>query len=357
MFAGYLVIQCETFPTFVTKALALLVLLLTSPSSQVWLNTINSQFYLAVCATIIFLSRADRRQLQRNLTLAVAGLTGPVTTFLTPFFWFRALREKTAEAYLQAGVLTACALTQIVIVREFLHAGARRISFQPSGIAPGFLVEYLTMPFFGRVAKRIAGSVILQRRLPYRVTGHTMAAHWKAAILSFHLPLTWPYLLLWVAIDIAFIGLLLWITFDRLDRSSWWLLAMSLWLAIFSIYGAVGGTYAVAERYVFPSAVLMGLALLLASVRPTGRRAARIAARCLLAVFLLSGAHDFLSYPTWLGYERPAGPGWRLQISEWEKNPDRKLTVWPTGFGSLRLSPDHRPTLPGKDAETPTRAQ
>ena len=54
--AGYLIVECEAFFTIKTKMLVLLVLLLAAPSFEVSLNTINSQFYLAVCAVIIFLT-------------------------------------------------------------------------------------------------------------------------------------------------------------------------------------------------------------------------------------------------------------------------------------------------------------
>ena len=342
VFAGCLILQCEAFSTVRIKSFALLVLLLAAPSRQVWLNTINSQFYLVVCAVIVFFSRTDRHQLQRNFTLALAGLTGPVTTFLTPFFLLRALFAKTRSAYLQAAVLTTCACTQILVIRESLHAGVRRISFQPSGIAPEYLVEYIIMPFFGRTSKKLALSLILNQMGAYVSTAQTSVGHFKTLVMSYHLPLIWPFLLLWAVVDSAFLALLLWSTYDRTDRSSWWLLIMSIWLALFSIYGAVGGTYAVGERYVFPSVVLMGLALLLAAARTTAVHSRKVVAACLLGCFLLAGALDYFSYPQWVGWEKPAGPGWRTQVQMWQQNPNRKFSVWPPEFhGDFTLPHDH----------------
>ena len=219
VFAGWLLLQCEAFSGIRIKSFALLVLLLAAPSRQVWLNSINSQFYLVVCAVIVFLSRSDRRQLLRNFTLAVAGMTGPVTTFLTPFFLLRALFAKTRSAYVQAAVLTTCACTQILVIRESLHAGVRHINFQPSGIAPEYLVEYIVMPFFGRTSKKLALSVILNQMGAYVSTAQTSLGHFKTLVMSYHLPLTWPFLLLWAVVDIAFLALLLWATYDRADRS------------------------------------------------------------------------------------------------------------------------------------------
>ena len=332
VFAGYLILQCEAFSTVRFKSLALLVLLLAAPNRQVWLNTVNSQFYLVVCAVIVFLSRTDRHQLLRNFTLALAGLTGPVTTFLTPFFLLRALFAKTRSAYLQAAVITAWACTQILVIRESLHAGVRHINFQPSGIAPEYLAEYIVMPFFGRIAKRLTLSLVLNQVDPNQLIVHTSLGHFKTLLMGYHLPLTWPFLLLWAVADVAFLALLLWSTYDRADRSSWWLLIMSIWLALFSIYGAVGGTYSVGERYVFPSAVLMGLALLLAAARTTAVHSQKVVAACLLGCFLLAGSFDYVTYYQWVGWEKPDGPGWRIQVQMWRQDPSRKLSVWPPEF-------------------------
>jgi hypothetical protein len=358
VFAGYLTLQCEAFSTIGAKSLALAVLLLAAPSRQVWLNTINSQFYLVVCAIIIFLSRTDRHQFQRNFTLAFAGLTGPVTTFLTPFFLLRAFFAKTRSAYLQAGVLTACAFAQMAVIRESLHAGVRQISFQPSGIAPEFLVEYIAMPFFGRTSKRLALSVVLNQGIHYAYTAHTFVVHVKSILMGYHLPLTWPILLLWSTADVAFIALLFWITSSRSDHSSWWLLAMSIWLALFSIYGAVGGTYAVGERYVFPTAVLMGFALLLTAIKSIENHTKKILARWLLACFLLAGVFDYVSYPQWIGSEKPTGPAWSTQVRQWKQDPSLKLSVWPPEFGgAFTLPPDHGRAKVVNDYKTDRHAQ
>ncbi|MGA8289422.1 MAG: hypothetical protein WBG23_01590 [Acidobacteriaceae bacterium] len=358
VFAGWLLLQCEAFSSIRIKSFALLVLLLAAPSRQVWLNSINSQFYLVVCAVIVFLSRSDRRQLMRNFALALAGMTGPVTTFLTPFFLLRALFAKTRSAYVQAAVLTTCACTQILVIRESLHAGVRHINFQPSGIAPEYLVEYIVMPFFGRTSKKLALSVILNQMGAYVSTAQTSLGHFKTLVMSYHLPLTWPFLLLWAVVDIAFLALLLWATYDRADRSSWWLLIMSIWLALFSIYGAVGGTYAVGERYVFPSVLLMGLALLLAAARTTTAHTRKVVATFLLACFLLAGAFDYFSYPQWVGWEKPAGPTWSTQVQMWRQDPSRRLSVWPPEFhGDFTLPPDHGQTKMIQDSTTPPGAR
>lgn len=341
--AGYLIVECETFSTIKTKMLALLVLLLAAPSFEVWLNTINSQFYLAVCAVIVFLSRADRHRIQRNVVLALAAFTGPMTAFLTPFFLLRAFLLKTKGAALQAGVLTTCAFVQVAAVLESMHAGARQINFKPSGAAPEFLVEYIAIPFFSTVGKKLASSLIMNQTGNYLLTSHTASTHLLLIFMRYHLPLTWPFLLMWAIIDLAFITALVWITSDRSDRSSWWLLAMSLWLAMFSIYGSLRGTYDVADRYVFPSAVLIGISLMLAGTRTTARRAQKIAAKCLLACFLLAGAVEYLSYPRWIAYMRPPGPGWYTQVQQWEQNPHRTLSVWPRGYGRRVFSLSSKP--------------
>ena len=338
--AGYLVVQCESFASVKAKILALGVLLLTAPSFEVWLNTTNSQFYFVVCVAIIFISRPDRLRLQRNLVLAIAALTGPVTTFLVPFFLARAYFAKIKGAWQQASVLTTCALLQIVVVLRNMHSGARHVVFQPSGLAPEFLVNYITMPFLGRAIETVVSALILNQSR-HLAAAHVNGANLISTLLNHHLPLTPPFLAIWGVLDILFIAVLAWVTEDKSDRSSWWLLTMAVWLAIASMSGSLGGTYSIAERYAFPSAVLMGFSLLLTAFRATTGKTRRTAAKCLLAIFLLSGSLDYFYYPRWMAYERPAGPDWYIQARQWEHDPAQKLSIWPRAIRLITLPPDH----------------
>jgi len=160
LLAGYLVLECEAFEGFASKALALAVLLLAS-NLEVWLNTINSQFYFAICAAVIFVSQAGQLRLARNAALLLGGLTGPFVASLAPLFVVRAFLQKSKDAVVQASLLMACAVVQAVAVLTQLHSGERQLVFQPKGIAPILLVRYLIPTFFSKLGETASAVVIL----------------------------------------------------------------------------------------------------------------------------------------------------------------------------------------------------
>jgi hypothetical protein len=328
MLAGYLVLRCERFATLKSKLLALGVLLAAS-SYEVWLNTINSQFFFMACVAVIFLSRPERLQIRRNLVLVFAGLTGPVSASLAPFFVLRAFVRKTRAAAVQAGVLSACALVQAGVMLH-VHA-AREILFQPSAIAPVYLVRFIVRPFLSGVTESLAQTVILGQASPFSRMSwvHT-------------LPLSWPFILLWAILDLAFIGWLFYLTAETPDRSSWWLLLMGLWLTLVTMYGAYTGTITVGGRYVFPSTVLIGFALLLATMKRRMTSVRRVAVLTLLTCLLLSGTKDYFQYRKWAAMERNGMPTWETRAESWEHDPTVKLPVWPKGWPGFSLPPDHR---------------
>lgn len=332
IFAGYLVLECELFKTRKSKMLALAMLLLTG-ALEGWLNTINSQFYLVICVGIILLSRPERLQIVRNAALALAALTGPMAVSLAPFYWIRAVMQKTRAAVLQAGVITLCGVIQALVVMHELGAGRRQLGFQPSGIAPVFLVRFILEPITGRLGKAFGSLMILNR------TGHLLPMH-----IVHHFPVTWPFLLIWGILDIAFIGWLFFITSDKSDRSPWWLISMAVWLAMFSMYGAIGGTYYLDERYVFPSAFLIGVSLILTAGKHHAPAARRKSAAVLVFCMLLAGSADFVAYPFWAARQKGGEPTWRAQARLWEQNPETPLPVWPKGWlvSGFSLPPDHR---------------
>jgi hypothetical protein len=327
LLTGYLVMECEVFTTVRAKAAALVVLLLAA-NLEVRLNTINSQFYLAVCAAIIFISRSDRLRLPRTATLVLGALTGPIVASLTPLFLVRAILTKSRGSILQASLLAVSATAQFAVVLKELSAGVRRVSFEPAAIAPVFLVRYICRSFFTKLGETAAMVVVLGQ--PSRYWG---------ARLTWHFPMNETHILLWALVDILWIAGLAWITADRSDRSSWWLLAMAVWLALFSMYGALGGTYRLSERYAFPSEVLIGLSLLLAVLKQHKTRFQKTAGAVLLTLFLASGTLEYVYYHRWIDEERPAVPEWTSQLSAWRRNPEQELLVWPKGWQPFTLPP------------------
>jgi hypothetical protein len=227
--------------------------------------------------------------------------------------------------------MTGGAAVQLAVTLKQLSTGGRQVSFEPAGIAPLFLVRYICRTFFTKIGETGAMVVVLGR--PSRYWG---------ARLRWHFPLDWSYILLWALLDILCLAALAWISADRSSRSSWWLLAMAAWLALFSMYGALGGTYNVSERYAFSSEVLIGLSLSIGAMKREKSHLQKVAETLLLTLFLASGTFEYFYYHRWINQERPAAPDWTSQVSSWGRNPEQELIVWPKGWPAFTLPPRHR---------------
>ena len=86
-------------------------------SGEIWLNTTNMHFHLAVVSFLILMEPVDegmtrvRSLIYRGL-LVVNGLTCVVSVFLLPVYIFAAYSEKRKERIVQTGILFACLLVQ-----------------------------------------------------------------------------------------------------------------------------------------------------------------------------------------------------------------------------------------------------
>jgi hypothetical protein len=171
------------------------------------------------------------------------------------------------------------------------------------------------------------------------ILNHPVIGHAISMLMDHHL-MTFA----WSLADVFFVGGLIWVVWDRVDRSSLWLVAMALWLSAFSIYGSYKGERLIGERYIFPSAVLIGLSLTLVATGAHTFGKKKTVARILLACFLLSGGFDYMTYSViYVPFVRPTDPDWDSQARAREQNPNQELTVWPNWYPLRRfhLPPKH----------------
>lgn len=307
---AYLVLDCELFTSLPSRLLALAITLFVSPNREVWLNTINSQFYLVICGVIIFLSDPARKIIFRTAVLVLAGLTGTLTVYLTPMFWIRAFVKRSRGAWIQASALTVCMAMQLGVVLHFLHAGQRQIHFYYLAVGPDLITRELASPILGRKIATHMAFLMLQH----------------AAVF---------YLLTWgILIATAFFVLRLAVK-RKMPSGAHWLMLAALMTACLCMYGALNNTtmliYPVtSERYSFSCNIMLalGVLLLLNTQRP-GRPLRRHFLQGVLACFLLTGLWDYVTYSHWYEVTHQTGPSWRLQVSQWEKDPSAQLQAWP----------------------------
>lgn len=318
---------------FPRQAVATLVILFTPPSAEVWLNTINSQFYLALATCLLLLEDGQVRDragcILRRCFLVLAGLTGPVPCLLAPPAIYRAWSMRQREATIQAAILGAAAVFQLSILGmtgERSTAGAQLGSFNVWTTATILTTRTVAEPLLGSVlGARISTDIVAYRH----GSGH------HAGLLGVAL----------AAVLGVFFACLLW----RQRQSAVFILAAGYLLtAVLSIAGSLTHDKATliqvssvnSGRYFYAPAALMNL-LVLSAMRwePSvpGRLRSVLCAVLLTFSLVVNVRHfrdDLLIDASW--------PDWEAEVTAWRGDPSRELRVWPPGW-SLTLDPHRAP--------------
>lgn len=87
---------------------------------EMFLNTTNSHFIFGLITFLIMVTPAFKlHQLKKysfRILLIIGGLTGPASMFLSPIFIYKAYREKSKEKFIQAAILSLCAIIQAGVI-------------------------------------------------------------------------------------------------------------------------------------------------------------------------------------------------------------------------------------------------
>lgn len=270
----------------------------------VWLNATNAQVYLGVLAVLILF--VDVGSLGRKgfvgiaMLLGLAGLSGLYAATLAPLFLLRAVRERTRRMKLLAGVISLCALAQVIVIARS-HASGNlaqgRATFRGLGVMTRDVAA-------GHVSTFLFGSSIATRLHAHAYTffGLLMFALFGvivAAVLAFVL----------ASVRSGGTGVFLVAAF-----------ALTEILVLFGTRSSAGGRY-----IVVPIAILLLIAV--HGISAQNRLAAGIAS-ALCVVTLVAGCSSF-----WTG--QPAVlrcikcPQWTEQVRAWEADHARPLVIWP----------------------------
>jgi hypothetical protein len=306
---------------------AALAILATPPlAEQVWLQTLHSQFHLAICAAIILATGTEAGLalwLFRLALLILGPLCGPASIVMLPFFVLRSLVERSPARWLQTGAL---ALGSAIQLGLFYRADAARgYHIAPDVLACVLFARHVLLPLLGpAAAMRYARGV--------RAVVEAGGVSWTAVIAS-----------------VAVIGGLTLAALRRWREAPAWLLIPGVTLAAVSYFGAIHGGPALlavdwATRYSFVPQVLTGFALLAFATAYTGRIAQvyMAAAGWIIAVGLST-------------YFQPLriladGPDWRTEVAAWRANPEHRLASWPMGAWLIDLAPTGAKCSPDPEA-------
>lgn len=313
-----IVVTLEVFSTSRMRLLALVTLLLATPSIQPLFNSICVQFFLAIGTVALLVSDPQRYPRARSAFLIFAGLNGLTSCSLAPFFWVRARLLRSRAAVLQAALLSLCALLQGAIVLFSLRHAAR--SLQPH-------------------AWKMLGPVLFQRMLlePW-LTGRVAGIYDRYLLSHFSM----PYL---TAVALAaFLGVIGFLMLARRAGSApLWLAVAAFWCFFFHWYGALGSdlnnlTPVGEDRYWLTGNALLALALLLCARSLTIPTALRHLSALLLTLGWLVG---LVAYQSGWSYLHDYTP-WQLQVEAWQRDPLLALRGAPSGWPlHIRLTPQH----------------
>jgi hypothetical protein len=301
------------------KTLGSLLILLVPVSSEVWLNTIGSQFHLGLTSFLILLESGDgislwKKWLYRGLLL-IGGFTGIGSCLLTPFFFFKGLiRDRQRETLLHGALLTFTATVQLL---SLWHSSNTRLSnmgdpysltanmvntnFISSLLGPA-VAQHLSQIIYGIYANAnhalpvllislLAGEAIFLYFLSRRTHNPWLSFTTLGALLT--------------AMIVAYIGMLAgkWDTIDPYNAPRYyWLPNVILSLGIF---------FAIKEQSSFSRTI----------------RYNAFTAFCLLLILI----NGILNYD--MSDNRDKSPSWRNEVMLWIQNDEKKtIALWPQGW-------------------------
>jgi hypothetical protein len=235
--------------------------------------------------------------------VGLAGLSGPVSSFVAPLLAVKGWWTRSRPALLLGIVAVLCTLVQVTALAA---GGADALGVRAQGLS--------TLVF---------ALLVWMRTLVLPVFGPTAALrfvdHFDPSVPSLLIS-TW--LLATLALLVAALAL-------GAPREARWLPASYVLVTIGSFVGTVGDVRALLRnyeggaRYVFVPAVLL-LWLLLANVR-RDRRVQSLVCATLLAVGLVTSATTWREGVRW----RESWPVWAAEVEAWRRDPRTPLRIWP----------------------------
>jgi hypothetical protein len=295
------------------KASALLLLATPPMVDEVWLQTLHSQFHLALCCALILCLDVPGRRLRwfGLVLLFLTPLCGPLVGTLLPLFLLRAARDRSRVRVFQAAALAAGLAVQLAFF--FSVIPGRNYGMGPIYLLCVIYLRQIVEPLFGMHAAAAAFQTV------------------KAGIDARLFP-WWP-----VIVSITCIIAMAVAVLRRRAAAFIWLFAAASVLGSAAYLGAISNdhqllAYNFGERYVFLPEVLG--ALLVLGLATGERRPDSRAAGALVVWLILVGLHDFRDR-SWT----QSGPSWLSEVAAWRRDHTHPIAIWPNGW-TMRLERD-----------------
>jgi hypothetical protein len=306
------------------SALTGVVIVIFVPMSiELWLNTINSQFFLSLCTFLVLLEEESPdtpgRRFAHRAVLLLGGLTGAVSCFLTPLFILRYWLHRHREHLVQAALMAVCTLVQLLAL--WAQADSPGVTRRFSALdlpTLGALVRTNTIawPFLGFGTAWTFASVIFSAR--------------NAGVREFT-----DLGVLLLAADAIFLW---WLARALVATRACFLLGSFLSLLVLSALFSIGSVIekwvliqpAFSGRYFYAPVVILLITVLagLVEARPGLPSLRRVLHVALLVCAIALGVSQFRVAVV-------LGPRWDLEVARWRENRQAPLAIAPEGWALL----------------------
>lgn len=316
--------------TLVKKIIVILIIFFAPLSGEVWLNTINSQFYFSLITFLILMDDETENKIINwcyRILLIFSGLTGPVSSFLAPIFIFKAWDKKKKEPIAQAGILLLCIIVQILAVMLSIKSNPEISTRRFNNINPPNIL-----------------SIMFTRTIALPLFGHSIANFFAKVFYKIHL---FGYMEFNVLGVILFFLLAMFFRFiyrsvepkrQMMILGSYFLITV---LSIISSTGNKGVFFDIetCQRYIYVPNILMMLFIFsnipFENVKDILRiNQSRVCIALLMASLFLGGIvykASMKNYTStdWKNYASTDWPKWSVEVTKWEHDQNYRLKIWP----------------------------
>ena len=314
--------SCTLFENRSVKIAAALAVVFTLSSGEIWLNTVNSQFYLTLALVLILFEKDAARQSVKGFyrfLICAAGTSGPVATFLTPLFIYKAWSDRKRESIVQAAIISVCLTLQLAIVMYLGYGAGAGIASRFSGIDMylfplTLFIKNLVFPILGPSAADFLGGWL---KTVYKTGSFTLPA------VSF----------LFLAVELFFFHCFS-MKLDGLKRAL--LLGGFFLIFILTVSSSLGdngdktiffGGWRAGERYFYVPSVIIMLMLLANIGKKPLKNSRSLIAITLLALTVVQGIY---SYKTTVIVQTSVS--WKREIAQWRKDNSYQPLIAPLGW-------------------------
>lgn len=310
----------ETLPR--RTILALAIPLLAWPGH--WLTIIGSQCWFGVGGFLLLLAagRESRPGVQavRGGYVVLAGLTGVVTCFMAPAYFWRGAREKSGEYLAYGTLLVLCLLVHAGVLLTTLRSHSTELATR---FATPDIAQLLGKTMVYQFAVPFTGRGVYESRL--LVDSGTRFKGAMEALSGRQLPIH-DLFVLPLLIGIAVMAMTLVVVVRNRSRlevqvTMIALATVSLLSNLCSVNAAGGPRY-----YFIPSLMLLTLYLAVRELR--GRTVQVIAAGLIVVTTLVGNGYEYRSIMTRQAYD-PGYPDWHTELQAWRLSPAHRINIWP----------------------------